>query len=99
MGQNGNTYKSNGIKKERNNKRVPLVITYAKNSPNVDDITQKHVNILYKLYKMKKISQQPPFIADRRQKFRESTGAWKSYKVLNEISHNKQCNYNCLVNS
>ncbi|KAK3082683.1 hypothetical protein FSP39_002468 [Pinctada imbricata] len=46
--------------------RVPLVLTYAKQLPDVRNITHKHMNILHKSEKLQKIFKSPPILAFRR---------------------------------
>ncbi len=58
--------------RHRNNKngnnRVPLVLTYAKQLPEVREIVQKRMGLLYRSERMKRIFEKPPLIAFRRDK-------------------------------
>ncbi len=46
--------------------RVPLVLTFAKQLPDVQEIVHKRMSLLYKSDRMKQIFQQPPVLAFRR---------------------------------
>ncbi|XP_053394169.1 uncharacterized protein LOC128555550 [Mercenaria mercenaria] len=54
--------------KKGKDKRVPLVLTYTKQLPNIHSIVRKHMNILYRSEKMMEVFQSPPIIAYRRDK-------------------------------
>ena len=53
-------------KQKKTNERVPLVITYAKQLPDIHKITKKHLNLLHKSDRMKTIFKAPPIVAFRR---------------------------------
>ena len=47
-------------------KRVPLVVTYAKQLPNIHSIVRKHTEKLYRSEKMKQVFQNVPMVAYKR---------------------------------
>ena len=49
-----------------NNKRVPLVITYSRQLPDVHNIVRKHMPILYNSGRLMKAFEKPPLVAYRR---------------------------------
>jgi hypothetical protein len=57
-------YKNKTDKKER----VPLVLTYSKNLPNVSNILHKHIDLLKKSHRMCKVFTEEPMAAYRRDK-------------------------------
>jgi len=55
-------YKYLSTKRER----VPLVLTYSNHLPNIQQIVNKHMHILHKSDKLKKVFKQPPITAYKR---------------------------------
>jgi hypothetical protein len=53
---------------KKQNNRVPLVITYSKALPNIHEILQKKMNILYNSEKKKRIFDEPPTVSYKRDK-------------------------------
>ena len=56
----------NQKRREKNNKRVPLVMTYTNLLPNVHSIVRKHVKVLYRSDRLKGIFRDPPIVAFKR---------------------------------
>ncbi|KAK3089634.1 hypothetical protein FSP39_005226 [Pinctada imbricata] len=52
--------------KHKGKDRVPLVITYSKNLPDIQRITRNHLSLLHKSPKMEKIFSDPPIVAFKR---------------------------------
>ena len=52
--------------RSKNNSRVPLVITYGSNLPDVQKIVHKRMSILYRSDRMKKVFKEAPIVAFRR---------------------------------
>ena len=48
--------------------RVPLVLTFTRNLPNVHSILRKHMNVLHRSEKMTEVFTAPPIVAYRRDK-------------------------------
>lgn len=55
-------------KKDKNAKRVPLVMTYSNLLPDVHGIVRKHMDVLYRSSRMREVFKEPPIVAFRRDK-------------------------------
>ena len=55
-------------KEKKNNDRVPLVVTYSHNLPDLHQITRQRMNILNRSTRLKEIYKEPPLISYRRDK-------------------------------
>lgn len=53
-------------RKNKNNNRVPMVLTYSRALPNIHSVMRKHRDMLYKSDKMKEVFQELPMAAFRR---------------------------------
>jgi len=80
------------IKAEEKEQRVPLLITYSKQLPNIHSIVRKHMNILYRSEKMKEVFPSPPIIAYRRDRnICDSLVHGKTNNALKQSSNPCKC--------
>ena len=55
-------------RKDKNEERVPLVLTYSRHLPDIHKIVRRHMHVLRKSEKMARVFQTPPIVAYRRDK-------------------------------
>lgn len=89
------TYRTNKSKTDR----VPLVLTYSKGLPHVRQIIKKHMTMLYKSDKMKKVFDKPPILAFRRDKNLKDILVHKKHNSMYFKQPNKcePCGRNCAI--
>ena len=91
------------VYKDRNKKkqeRVPLVLTYMKQLPEVGEIVRKNMDTLYKSEHLKEVFKQPPMLAYRRDgNLGDMLVHCKLNKVMRQRSGSKfmRCRENCKV--
>ena len=81
-------------KKQTQNDRVPLVVTFSSLLPDVHSIVHKHLNVLYKSDRMREVFSKPPLVAYRRDRNLCDTLVHKKTSKATFITH--ICEANCM---
>ena len=79
--------------RSKNNSRVPLVITYGSNLPDVQKIVHKRMSILYRSDRMKKVFKEAPIVAFRRDANLQNILLHAKHKII----FHKQLGYLLLI--
>jgi hypothetical protein len=89
------------LKKQNSKKkleRVPLVLTYGKQLPNIHDIVKKRLRTLHKSDRMRRIFGEPPLVAYRRDRnLCDILVHGKLNRVMNEKRNDGSCKDECVV--
>ena len=85
--------------KNKENERVPLVLTYSKGLPSVRYIIKKNLATLYKSDRMKNVFQKPPILAFRRDKNLKDILVHKKHnnQFFRQPNKSEPCGLNCAL--